>query len=119
MSNKTLKDKIEPIIEPVTELKAEIKNSDITNKTVMYLGIPIVERDALGGVLFQLDYGRIFNNGLPVEVIERLKVDKDLKKMFVPIAEVPAVMKQLTIPDSRYSLIIKELKKKYVKTRRV
>ena len=100
------------------ELPMENKPIKTRKEKVIYMGVPIVERDNVGSIIFHIDYSTIYSNGLPKEVIERCKADSDFKKMFVPISEAGAVLRQMSQSESAFSQTRKELSKKYRKVRR-
>ena len=72
-------------------------------QTVMYLGESFFEKTRDGDITIHIKYGQIFNNGLPKEIKELCKTNKDFAMLFVPVGDVSTVMKEMKKPDNRYN----------------
>jgi len=81
-------------------------------RQVIYLGYPVLEKDDSGSTVFSMNYGTVFSNGLPEVVEEKCKSDADFAKMFVPVGEAGATMRQLSDPDSEFSIARGRLRRK-------
>jgi hypothetical protein len=89
-----------------SEVKVDVKSDKKATKPnpskaenaaekLIYLGPAMLERDESETFSFQIGYGTIYSNGLPEDVEERVKKDKDFSKLFVPVKDVTAAMKKL------------------------
>ena len=100
-------------IETKNETKISNKPSKPAEKPqkVIYLGVPLVEKSKNGTVIYSLNYGTIFSNGLPDLVIERCQNDKDFEKMFVTVEKAGLYIKEMANPDSDFSNSRKKIRR--------
>jgi hypothetical protein len=102
------------------QTKPEQKKPQCASKAekVIYLGPPMMERSKDGQVVFSIGYGTVYSDGLPVEVTERQKQDKNFAKLFVPVSSAAAAMKHLMKPDSELSEANNKVKKDYLERKK-
>lgn len=89
-----------------TESKTEA-NPPTFPPRVMYLG-PSMSED---GKFYQ--QGRIFNNGLPLDWMERAVLEPEFRQLLVAVDDVPKAMAELVKPTSMRSLARDTVLKNY------
>ena len=104
-----------PTRRPDSQKAPEVRKPEVTKKAekVIYLGPAMLERGTDSNVLFSISYGTIFSNGVPKNVAERMEIDKDFAKLFVPVNNAANAMKDLMKPNSDLATVHSKISKDY------
>jgi hypothetical protein len=77
------------------------------------LGPTVFETNESGAVIFILKTASIYSNGLPKEIAERVDVDKQLAKMFVPVKDIATAIRARQNENSEFSLAATQVLKTF------
>jgi len=85
---------------------------------IIYMGTTMLERSKDGATYFSITYGTIYSNGLPKDVQDRMKEDKEFAKLFVPVTSAAVSMKHLMQKGTELSRANNDVKMRYAARKR-